>query len=425
MRLRWLLLFPAILLVLTAGSVFAQDDWTILVYLAADNNLDYSFNADDDDVGEMTSSFDASKDYNVVVQWDEYGNNNSRRIEIQQGSYTTVQNLGEVNMGDGDELVDFVNWGIDNYPANHYFVITWDHGDGWRDGGDDSPVKAVCGDDWNGGDYIHISGGEWRNALQDIYNHLGGKIDIWGHDACLMGMSEVYYEANNYCDYFVGSEETEPIDGWPFDDILNWLNTRRGPDPATFAAMAAELYVDSYSPGGSAGSAPDDVTMSALQLGAPTTQLADALDEFARRLSYYGGRSMSPIPSHRSNSQEYYDSDHIDLYDFADRIRNDGGLPGYLTTAAADLCTALNNATIYTGYNGNSMNDSHGSAIYYPTGSPSGSYTAGNLTLLAATYWEEYQGGSTVPVELVSFEAGPVNDGVLLTWETASESDNL
>jgi len=71
------------------------------------------------------------------------------------------------------------------------------------------------------------------------------------------------------------------------------------------------------------------------------------------------------------------------------------------------------------------MNDSHGSAIYYPTGSPSGSYTAGNLTLLAATYWEEYQGGSTVPVELVSFEAGPVNDGVLLTWETASESDNL
>ncbi len=62
MGLRRLLLLPAILLVLAVGQASAQDDWTILVYLAADNNLDWYFNADDDDVGEMTSAFDASKD---------------------------------------------------------------------------------------------------------------------------------------------------------------------------------------------------------------------------------------------------------------------------------------------------------------------------------------------------------------------------
>ena len=82
-----------ILVVLFAMPLSAQtDDWTILVYMAADNNLDWYFNADNDDISEMSSSFESSYDYNVVVQWDEYGNNNSRRIEITEGSYTTVQN---------------------------------------------------------------------------------------------------------------------------------------------------------------------------------------------------------------------------------------------------------------------------------------------------------------------------------------------
>ena len=43
-----------------------------------------------------------------------------------------VEDLGEVNMGDGKALGDFITWGIQQYPAKRYMLVIWDHGQGWR-----------------------------------------------------------------------------------------------------------------------------------------------------------------------------------------------------------------------------------------------------------------------------------------------------
>ena len=45
-----------------------------------------------------------------------------------------VQDLGEVNMADGQALVDFVTWAVSNYPADRYALILSDHGMGWPGG---------------------------------------------------------------------------------------------------------------------------------------------------------------------------------------------------------------------------------------------------------------------------------------------------
>jgi len=44
-----------------------------------------------------------------------------------------VQKPGESNSGSLDALIDFIKWGIKNYPAERYALILWNHGGGWAD----------------------------------------------------------------------------------------------------------------------------------------------------------------------------------------------------------------------------------------------------------------------------------------------------
>ena len=50
-----------------------------------------------------------------------------------------------------------------------------------------------------------------------------GKVDVLAFDACLMQMAEVAYEVKDLADYVVGSEETEPGPGYPYDPFLAGL----------------------------------------------------------------------------------------------------------------------------------------------------------------------------------------------------------
>ncbi|GAG72108.1 unnamed protein product, partial [marine sediment metagenome] len=92
-------------------------EWTVMVYLAADNDLE---SAGINDINEM-EMVGSSSDVNIVVQADRipgYDNSNgdwttTRRYYITQ-DFDPVQinsqlksDLGELNMGDSQTLVDF------------------------------------------------------------------------------------------------------------------------------------------------------------------------------------------------------------------------------------------------------------------------------------------------------------------------------
>ena len=152
-KLRWL---PLLLLFLVmsfsvADSVMvsAQDgenqiaDWTVLIFMAADNNLE-SFALKDIAELERIGSTD---NVNVIVQLDRAEDyvvtvddwQDTRRFLIQAGSDDDVEtiesleleNIGETNTGDPATLADFAIWGIENYPAERYALIVWDHGGAW------------------------------------------------------------------------------------------------------------------------------------------------------------------------------------------------------------------------------------------------------------------------------------------------------
>ena len=54
-----------------------------------------------------------------------------------------VADLGEVNMADGDTLVDFVTWAVETFPADKHVLIMSDHGMGWPGGWSD-PDRAAA-----------------------------------------------------------------------------------------------------------------------------------------------------------------------------------------------------------------------------------------------------------------------------------------
>jgi hypothetical protein len=104
--------------------------WTVMIHVAADNNLEV---AGLWDVNEM-EGIGSSPDVNIVVQIDRSSDyvdidgdwTETRRYYIQQDddpnviTSPVVESLGETNTGDPNSVADFAIWGITNYPAEIY-----------------------------------------------------------------------------------------------------------------------------------------------------------------------------------------------------------------------------------------------------------------------------------------------------------------
>ncbi|MHA1802704.1 MAG: clostripain-related cysteine peptidase, partial [Candidatus Heimdallarchaeaceae archaeon] len=117
-------------------------DWTVLIYMCGDNNLEYFAM---DDLNELEAAGGTTADVNVVVMVDQSTEDYSEpayvsdwtesRYYVIEGdsllsTFTTPMNtsLGEQNMGDGATLESFIDWGLTNFPANNTALILWDHG---------------------------------------------------------------------------------------------------------------------------------------------------------------------------------------------------------------------------------------------------------------------------------------------------------
>ena len=72
--------------------------------------------------------------------------------------------------------------------------------------------------------------------MKDFAQYIGHKVDVVGADACLMAMIEVAGELASSTDFFVASQDLEPGDGWPYDELLtdwNALDRAKASDVST------------------------------------------------------------------------------------------------------------------------------------------------------------------------------------------------
>jgi hypothetical protein len=214
--------------------------WTVLVYLNAANDL-YSFSTLNVNQMERVAG---NPDVRFVLQWKQFAAefpsstfDGTRRYVVQPDSTNTiasklVQDLGtNVDMGIPQTLLDFVRWGKTYYPAEHYCLVIWNHGNGWRRSAQDSKPYAASYDDQTGN---AIQTWQMGAALQ------GEHFDILAWDCSLMQMMEVAYECRDSADYIVGSEESPPGEGYPYDLVFDGF--RDNPDAG--ARTLSKGFVD-------------------------------------------------------------------------------------------------------------------------------------------------------------------------------------
>ncbi len=353
-------------------------NWTFMVYLDADNNLE---SAGIDDFLEM-SSVGSKNGVNIVVQMDRingfvstYGNwTGTKRFLINPGdtpSSTPLDDMGEQNMGDPAVLQAFVEWAVTEYPAQHYALSIWNHGDGWRKnvenmdkivklkkaGGNENLVKAVASDNTDG-DILYMR--EVQDALNgartalDARNNTSVKIDVIGFDACLMGMLEVAYALRNETNYMVGSEETEPGPGWPYNTILTELTNSPTMPASNLAKIIVQKYGDSYSYG---------VTQAAYDMS--------KINDLTLKLDLFSAVATSEWPAlktARDNTKDFHSCSYscwgTDLWDFADQVYTNVTATN-IKNAADAIKTSIDNFVIAEFHN-TDMAGSHGVAVYFP-----------------------------------------------------------
>ena len=360
-----------------------KKSWTVMVYLAGDNNLD---GAGVVDLNEM-KKVGSNDQLNILAQFDRAGaKTQTIRYCLQKKTplaKDAVKRLGETNMGDPKVLMDFVSWCVSNYPAEHYMLVLWNHGAGWDDanlyqgdvfGGAAPPVtrkKKPLASTRGGGRALrsaHVRAGlsrtrralfsttvekavktrgiafddqaqdfldniELKRVLLEIKKMLKRKIDILGMDACLMSMLEVAYQIKDSSDYQVGSEESEPGEGWPYDRVLKLLAAKPSMSSSELAADVVHQYLASYSND-------EDVTQSALNL-ATLEPLAQAVDGLAKALKGVLGDSAARtgIMTARTQVQEYtrpYD-DYCDLLDLCELLNQ-----AVSDSSVRQACAAVN-----------------------------------------------------------------------------------
>jgi len=162
------------------------------------------------------------------------------RYLISQGMEPTVSEAvlagGEMNMAATSTLSGFINWDIDNYPAERYMLVLWDHGGNWY---------GVCVDDTSSYDFLTLS--EIGTALTTVRaSHPGFTFDVIGFDACIMSGLEVLYEISGYTEHIIASQLNGPGPDWNYSIGLGVLASNPYINGSSASIYMADAYIESY-----------------------------------------------------------------------------------------------------------------------------------------------------------------------------------
>jgi hypothetical protein len=386
-----------------SGGRSGQADWLVLFYMDADDEVLEKDIFTDFNEAERVGSTDR---VTLVAQIDRYDGGfdgdgdwtSTKRFYITQDPDLTeihsdeLEDLGELNMADGDTLVDFVTWAMAEYPADKVALILSDHGMGWPGIATD-PDPGGNGDDdvmlaEYFGDTIWLM--ELDEALQEIRSQTGlEKFELIGFDACLMSTIEVLAAVQPHARYEVASQEVEPALGWAYASFLIDLAFDPNQDGADLARSIVASYIVkderitddvarqefveenlSVSRASAAEVAKEmsiDITLSAIDLGA-IPDLMTALDELAYAMSEtdqdYYAEARAYAQSFETPLDEDLPSPYIDLGHFVSIVMEEN-ISDEVNQAGQAVLDALEQAVIAEKH-GEDRPAASGISLYFP-----------------------------------------------------------
>ena len=390
-------------------------EWTIMIYMAGDNNLAVDMAYAMEQIKEVAG--EGAESRNILVYYD----GNSPQIPtlycdfsepqaplqaqyipssmVEDKLYSVPRKWNE-NAADPRSVKNFVNWCVNTRGrrANRYALIFSGHSLGFLD-------KGLFKDETSGKtmkigelfyliqrlilprEYLeelaHVDGIEEEELVRETTPLIGQRLDILGFDSCVMGMLEVGYQFQHLTHTMIVSEGSVPSAGWSYAKILGSLcgghhSTEevatnfvkefiRGQDKFIVGGVTVDMAAWSMNEGGFNA------------LANPFDGLAQALlDCFADEESRIYKQMERIILQVHWKCQSYMYDQNVDLGDFCNLLQREcasvaeelGSDETGLLEAVQDCCqrvlSELEKIVLLSGFSGGGYQYSNGVAVFFP-----------------------------------------------------------
>ena len=389
----------------------ALDEWTILLYLCGsslESGSDYGGlqygGAATADIQEILSVSGQPDDVNFAIQtggasqWKStYSISSSYNQRYHVENRQLKKDSDKVynsykGMGQASTLQDFIEWGLEKFPAKKTGLILWNHGGG---------LGGVCYDENDGDD--NLKNNEVVSAVSGALTTAGlDKLEFIGYDACLMQMMEIAEFNAPYFNYQIASQESEAGSGWDYNTWVDDLYANKSTETILKAIVdgfiednggvdyQGETYQGEYYAA--------DQTLSFLDLS-KISAFKTAWESLATQVrSKLTSTNKSNFKSNVVGQTKYFaGSDYkayaeFDCYDFlANLEENDTFNPGgnYISNARA----ALGNLVKYNIVQLKDAGDAHGLSFYFGSSYNSSTYSSFTNWVSLVNYVGGYNAG--------------------------------
>jgi hypothetical protein len=207
-------------------------------------------------------------------------------------------------------IAAFIDWATSTFPSRYTALVFKDHG-----GGNDPPgirtwmvptpppplVPLRILEDGTTGDYV--SDPDLRRILERTRR---GRVDVFGFDACGMGLAEIAYEVRAVSSYMVATQAVLGFDAWPYRHAVTAMSTHPHLGPRDLAAGMARA-----NPG---------AKLFATDL-AWMKDLGEQLDHLGARLATLMATKADAIRDVRASLTRYSGDVDVDLLELLTRLR--------------------------------------------------------------------------------------------------------
>ena len=340
--------------------------WTVLVYLAGDNNLEAAAVTD---IQEMQAGVTDQMNLLVLMDRAKQGSDEAgyssdpvpgvgdwvgaKLLNVTPAGITDLGMSGDFDMTDPAVLEQFVTIGLTQYPARHKALVLWDHGAGWHGFSQDeslSPRNTMKAD-------------QVVTAMQNALTATGGdKFDVVEYDACLMASLEVASALNPVANYMIASEEVVPNHGLDYSVLGSSLSE----DPVTYATG----IINGFFAQAQAEHDEDSSTMSLIDLNA-MPNLVNAVTNFSAAISANMTNDVAAFARAGAASAAFgFNPDpeqDFQQRDLGQILAGFTSTDPAVTAAQSDLSAALSAAVVLHS-EGNSFTGVGGMSVYLPKG---------------------------------------------------------
>jgi hypothetical protein len=225
---------------------------------------------------------------------------------------------------------------------------------------------------------------ELKSVLKRVKEGTGDTIDLLGVDACLMNMVEIAYQLRQFAGYCVGSEQTEPAEGWPYNMVLADLAAYSSMTAEQLGTLIVKRYVESYRAG--------NVTQSLLNLDR-CDSIAKAVDGLAKALktAIKKPADYAAVSKAVRAAQHYEYADFLDLYDLCTQFKQRVSTKAVKDAASAtiDALAGPDGFVAAQKHKGSGVAGSNGASIYFPIARDV-TVAYGRLDFAKAAAWGEF-----------------------------------